>query len=135
VAAHADWNNTAAGGFKKQTFAELGFTPPDGKSFNDRVSSWLGPGLAPDGQSYNAFTDFGSGSWLAYIGGNYNSATPGQQAIIAVHESLHMATNLGDADLANALGINLAGGADPSEAISFFLAAGCPGGYTYPPKK
>ena len=94
VAAYANWVDLTAPGFKKKTFAELGIEPPDAKSLNDRVSSWLGPGLAPDGRRYSAFTDFGSQSWQVYIGGNYASATPGQQAIIAVHESLHMALTM-----------------------------------------
>ncbi len=136
VAAYAGWIDVTAPGLNTKTFAELGIDPSgvSGANPNDKLSTWLGPGLAPNGQRYNAFTNLQSESWEAFIGGNYASSTPGQQALIAVHESLHMATHFDDAGLAALLGINVSKGASASEAITSFLAAGCPEGYTYPTK-
>jgi RHS repeat-associated protein len=132
VATYAEWIDVTAPDLRDKTFSELGISTPDPGTQNDRVSRWLGPGRAPDGQRYWAFTNLLSDSWTAYIGKNYQQASPGRQALIAVHESLHMANHIDDAGLAAMLGITVSAGKEPSEAISSFLAAGCPRNFTYP---
>jgi hypothetical protein len=118
VATYANWVDTTARGLKKKTFAELKTSPPDGSTrFNDTVSSWLGPGPAPNGIVYSAWTEFSGSTWEAFIGANYANATPWQQSIIAVHESLHMATHFDDAGLSTLLGINVSRGQTPRKPL------------------
>jgi hypothetical protein len=136
IATYAEFVDTRGKGQANKTFAQKGLTPPDGVSFNDKISLWLGPGRAPNGNIYSAFTDLSENtSWRAFTGSNFANLSPGQQAIVTTHEILHMAYHFDDVGIAAAVGITVAKGADPSEAISFWLAAGCPEHYTYNPQK